>query len=287
MPCAALQPTSKPGRPHGCPSQERTSQKSYSALILARQGVCARLLRPPCVDEVVNVRIAAQPVAAGQGVVAHADDFIGFELDALGPARELGRLDEFSVVVGAAREHLEDVLGTDDREQVGFRVAVQGGEENVSTGLHEARASSNGTGGIRNVFEHLHAGNDIEFARCFGCQFFGGDFAVSDLSAALQKVQAGDGQCFVRKVDPGDLRSALGERFSQDASAAADIENKNYAAAIDRLKKIEDKPYAWNNLAVAYRLMGNKEKADVYFKKWADSGANDGKISWKVIQGDN
>jgi len=69
-------------------------------------------------------------------------------------------------------------------------------------------------------------------------------------------------------------------------SAAADIENKNYAAAIERLKKIEDKPYAWNNLAVAYSLMGNKEKADMYFKKWADSGAIDGKISWKVIQGE-
>ncbi len=69
-------------------------------------------------------------------------------------------------------------------------------------------------------------------------------------------------------------------------SAAADIENKNYTAAIERLKKIENKPYAWNNLAVAYSLMGNKEKADVYFKKWADSGANDGKISWKVIQGE-
>ena len=69
-------------------------------------------------------------------------------------------------------------------------------------------------------------------------------------------------------------------------SAAADIENKNYTAAIERLKKIENKPYAWNNLAVAYSLMGNKEKADVYFKKWADSGANDGKISWKEIQGE-
>ena len=69
-------------------------------------------------------------------------------------------------------------------------------------------------------------------------------------------------------------------------SAAADIENKNYTAAIERLKKIENKPYAWNNLAVAYSLMGNKEKADVYFKKWADSGANDGKISWKVLQGE-
>ena len=69
-------------------------------------------------------------------------------------------------------------------------------------------------------------------------------------------------------------------------SAAADIENKNYTAAIDRLKKIEDRPVAWNNLAVAYSLMGNKEKADVYFKKWADSGASESKISWKEIQGE-
>ncbi|OCW95516.1 hypothetical protein A9168_02320 [Macellibacteroides sp. HH-ZS] len=69
-------------------------------------------------------------------------------------------------------------------------------------------------------------------------------------------------------------------------SAAADIENKNYAVAIGRLKKIEDKPVAWNNLAVAYSLMGDKEKADFYYKKWAGSGASDGMISWKVIQGE-
>ncbi len=70
-------------------------------------------------------------------------------------------------------------------------------------------------------------------------------------------------------------------------SAAADIENKNYNAAINRLRIIEDRPVAWNNLAVAYSLMGDKEKADYYYKKWAESGASDAKISWKVIQGDN
>ncbi|MFT4223858.1 OmpA family protein [Dysgonomonas sp.] len=68
-------------------------------------------------------------------------------------------------------------------------------------------------------------------------------------------------------------------------SAAADIESKNYDAAIERLKKIEDKPISWNNLGVAYILKGETEKATEYFKKSADNGNADGQANLKVIQG--
>lgn len=50
-------------------------------------------------------------------------------------------------------------------------------------------------------------------------------------------------------------------------SAASDIENKNYDQAIERLRKIEDNPIAWNNLGVAYALKNDIQKAYKYFEK--------------------
>ncbi len=50
-------------------------------------------------------------------------------------------------------------------------------------------------------------------------------------------------------------------------SAATDIEGGNYQAAIDRMNKMESNPRMWNNLGVAYALLGNKEKAKEYFDK--------------------
>lgn len=66
-------------------------------------------------------------------------------------------------------------------------------------------------------------------------------------------------------------------------SAAADIESKNYDTAIDRLKKIENKPIVWNNLGVAYILKGDTEKALEYFKKSADNGDKDAKTNLEII----
>ncbi len=68
-------------------------------------------------------------------------------------------------------------------------------------------------------------------------------------------------------------------------SAAADIESKNYDAAIERMKKIEDKPVVWNNLGVAYVLKGDTDKAVEYFKKSADSGDGDAKTNLEIIRG--
>lgn len=68
-------------------------------------------------------------------------------------------------------------------------------------------------------------------------------------------------------------------------SAAADIENKNYNAAIERLKKIEDKPISWNNLGVAYILKGDAEKASKYLEKSAKNGDKDSKSNLEIIQG--
>lgn len=55
-------------------------------------------------------------------------------------------------------------------------------------------------------------------------------------------------------------------------SAAADIENGNFTAALERLNKIQGDPRAWNNLGVACALTGNLEKAKEYFEKAISKG---------------
>lgn len=50
-------------------------------------------------------------------------------------------------------------------------------------------------------------------------------------------------------------------------SAAADIEAENYQGAVKLMKKMESDPRMWNNLGVAYALMGNADKAKEYFAK--------------------
>lgn len=50
-------------------------------------------------------------------------------------------------------------------------------------------------------------------------------------------------------------------------SASADIEGGNMDAAIVRMSKVEDNPKVWNNMAVAYALKGDLQKAKQYFEK--------------------
>lgn len=67
-------------------------------------------------------------------------------------------------------------------------------------------------------------------------------------------------------------------------SAAADIEGRNLDAAIDRLKKIENNPKAWNNLGVAYILKNDQAKANEYFTKAAANGSIDAQSNMKTLQ---
>ena len=67
-------------------------------------------------------------------------------------------------------------------------------------------------------------------------------------------------------------------------SAAADIESKNIDIAIERLKKIESNPKAWNNLGVAYILKDNSTKAIEYFTKAAASGNTDAQNNLETLK---
>lgn len=67
-------------------------------------------------------------------------------------------------------------------------------------------------------------------------------------------------------------------------SAAADIESKNYDTAIERLKRIDNKPTAWNNLGVAYALKGDTKKAIEYFRKSAKNKDKDGLSNLRILE---
>ena len=75
------------------------------------------------------------------------------------------------------------------------------------------------------MFEHFHAGYDIEAGRAFACKVFGGDVAVIHLLPALEEVQPGDAEGLVGEVDAGDLGAPGSHGFGQDAAAAADIDD--------------------------------------------------------------
>lgn len=55
-------------------------------------------------------------------------------------------------------------------------------------------------------------------------------------------------------------------------ASAADIEGGNCQAAIERLSRIKEDSRAWNNLAVAYALAGDYQRAQEYFSKASQAG---------------
>lgn len=67
-------------------------------------------------------------------------------------------------------------------------------------------------------------------------------------------------------------------------SAAADIEGRNLDVAIQRMRKIENKPSTWNNLGVAYTLKGDVEKGKEYFSKSASNGDKDALANLKKLE---
>ena len=83
-------------------------------------------------QQVVDVAIPAQSIRAREGVVGHALDLERPEAGVAAPAHQLGRADEARVVVRSLGQQLEQVLGADDREQVGLRVAIDRRKERLS-----------------------------------------------------------------------------------------------------------------------------------------------------------
>src|SRR5690606_23734687 len=72
------------------------------------------LLLAQGLDHVVDVDVGFQLVAFAQRVVGQANDVLDLQAGLAAPGAQFGRADEFLEVMGAARNHLEDVLGADN-----------------------------------------------------------------------------------------------------------------------------------------------------------------------------
>src|SRR5258706_1042698 len=97
--------------------------KSNSA---ARAG---RLLLTHAAQEIVDVAVALEPVAAAERGIGHADQLGAAQARVARPARQLRGLDEAQVVMRAPRQEAQQVLGAGHREQIALRIAIDGREE--------------------------------------------------------------------------------------------------------------------------------------------------------------
>src|SRR6267143_7291732 len=138
---------------------------AVSANVPSKSNSTARVLVTHAAREIVDVAVAPEAIFSPERVISHADELGGAKPRLAREARELRGLDEAQVIVRAARQEPQDVLRADDGEEIGLRVAVDGGEEHLAAGAHQLRAGRDDVRGLRYVLEKLHAGDHIECCR--------------------------------------------------------------------------------------------------------------------------
>ncbi len=155
----------------------------------------------------------------------HAGDFVDSQTGFAGVARKLGGTDEARVIVRPFGQQVKEILGANHGKQVGLRITVDGGKKYRTARLHQCCTGAHGAGRVGHMLEHFHAGDDIESARHLACEVFGRNLAVIDPESRFVEMQARYAKRLFREVDAGDDGAATGHGFSQDAAAAADIED--------------------------------------------------------------
>src|SRR6185436_1062749 len=203
----------------------RDRSAAVSASVPSKSKSTALVVIPDAAERIVDAAVFAQAVLVRHRVVGHALEFDRLQPRIAAPARQFRRLDEARIVVRPLGKHLQQVLRADHREQVGLRIAVDGGEKNMAAGFHELGAGGHRARGPGHVFEQFHAGHDIEAAGRSFLQFFGGNQLVSNGQPALEQVQLRDPEGFFRKVDAGHIGAEARHRLAQDSAAAADVEH--------------------------------------------------------------
>jgi len=83
-----------------------------------------------------------------QRVVAHAEEFDGIESRRAAISRKLGRLDEFRVLVCAARNRFRNVFRAENSELNSFHVSIDRRKEDVTSGSDQSRTSRHRARGI-------------------------------------------------------------------------------------------------------------------------------------------
>ncbi len=203
---------------HGRCRRRPASPRPAAGVTTSRAGANA-------MGNVVDVDTGAQAETPRQRVVVQAGQRTQLEACATGPGVELRGTYETGVVVGAAGQQPEHVLGADDGEQPGLGVAVDGGEVDRSLRSGETRAGRHGGARIGHVLEQLHTGDDIEAACVLRRKPLGAGVAVVNHEPALFEMQARDLERRRCDVDPRDVRARSRHRLAEQAAAAADVEH--------------------------------------------------------------
>ena len=126
-------------------------------------------------------------------------------------------------MMGAAREQTQQMFGAENCRGKRKRRAVQRREKKLATWLEQGRASADHAGWVGHVFEHFHAGDDIERARHLGRERLDADQPIVDAKPALMQMQARDIEHSGREIDRGHLGASPRERFTEQTAAAANI----------------------------------------------------------------
>ena len=196
-----------------------------SATYSQTPAVIAAARRAHGAGEIVDVDVAVEPVSARRRVVVQPRERRDVEARLAAPRRELGRPDQLRVLVRAARQQAEHVLGADDREREALEVAVDRREERRAAGPQRRGARRDDRCGLRHVLEHLEARDGIERAGRVRGELLDGDAAVVDRQAARGGVLLRRFDVLGRHVDRDDARAARRQALGQQAAAAADVEH--------------------------------------------------------------
>ncbi len=155
------------------------------------------------------------------------------------PAGQFRRPDQPGVAVRAHRQEPHHVFGADDGEGEGLGVAVDGRDDHVAAGPHEAGERRDDGRRVGHVLQHLEAGDDVEArGRRFG-QCFDRDLPVFHRQAGLDGVQPCDGERFRREVDPEYPGTPARHAFGQQAAPATDVEDLPARETGTRLDVVE------------------------------------------------
>lgn len=98
-------------------------------------------------------------------------------------------------------------------------------EKDLTAGLHQPRAGVDYRLWVRDVLQHLHAGDDIVLLRVLRGMFLNRFLNIFHLNTALQGVQFRHLQRLCAHVQSGDRRAFARHTLGEDAAAAADIED--------------------------------------------------------------
>ena len=159
-----------------------------------------------------------------QWQVAHAAQFGLLQAGAAHCGGQLGGPHKALPLVGAARQHAQDVLGADDGEQKALKGAVDGGYKQQPARRDPARHGLYKGGDIADMLDHLKRQHHVE--PLVGGQRLGRIAKpVLDRNSVRCGMQSGRRQVAGRSINAHQVGTPPCQRFCQQTTAATHVED--------------------------------------------------------------